>query len=390
MKEIKGYGVTLLAIEKTDEKADRELGEIFVEMRKAVDLDVNVLARELGTSQQTVIALETGNIGDLPEWEELSRVVSNYTKALQLDPEPIMRRLALGISSRNKHNGDLAKEEEPPSQSVQVNEKKADASNEKKGKTLPANEDVYSLDDTSPKPPSGFLTSDDQNQNTGINQTHQSGDNFSKPAISPNLQKRLNELTGKPTSSGDTPLAPKKRPSIDLMGPKPAAPSMTGSNTPPRASKKPLIGPAPFPNVSQKNPTSNERDGKTQQDTLTSIDDHTSPQKKELPPNPDQTASMRDAGADAVAITKNPPLTADNRYGHESQGNRSLTSNLPVEITGLNPDLFQPHEKRKPGILSNLIYFLSILACLFLGWTYFNDPSSFKLVLEELVSYIGF
>jgi transcriptional regulator with XRE-family HTH domain len=72
---------------------DEELATIFREMRRAANVPREKMARRLGTSIETLDALESGAIFALPPWPELSRIVTAYTAMLGLDSRPLLRRL---------------------------------------------------------------------------------------------------------------------------------------------------------------------------------------------------------------------------------------------------------------------------------------------------------
>jgi Helix-turn-helix domain len=72
---------------------DAELATIFREMRRAVDIPREKMARRLTTSVEILDALESGAIFALPPWPELSRIVTAYADLLGLDARPLLRRL---------------------------------------------------------------------------------------------------------------------------------------------------------------------------------------------------------------------------------------------------------------------------------------------------------
>jgi hypothetical protein len=72
---------------------DTELGLIFQEMRRAADVSREQIAGRLATPLETIEALESGALLALPEWSELTRIVTAYTALLGLDARPILRRM---------------------------------------------------------------------------------------------------------------------------------------------------------------------------------------------------------------------------------------------------------------------------------------------------------
>lgn len=72
---------------------DAELATIFREMRRAADVPREQMASRLATSIETIDALESGAINALPQWSELTRIVTAYAAQLGLDARPILRRL---------------------------------------------------------------------------------------------------------------------------------------------------------------------------------------------------------------------------------------------------------------------------------------------------------
>ena len=78
---------------------DTELGTIFREMRRAMGVSRERIAGRLATSVETIDVLESGDLLALPEWSEVSRVVTAYTAQLGLDSRPILRRMKGQISA---------------------------------------------------------------------------------------------------------------------------------------------------------------------------------------------------------------------------------------------------------------------------------------------------
>jgi hypothetical protein len=72
---------------------DPQLGQIFRNMRAAMRLPRDTIARRLATSVATIEDLESGAVSALPHWPETVRIVRGYCELLRLDPEPLLWRL---------------------------------------------------------------------------------------------------------------------------------------------------------------------------------------------------------------------------------------------------------------------------------------------------------
>ena len=69
------------------------MATIFREMRRAMGVSRERLAGRLATSVETIDVLENGNLLALPDWQEVSRIVTAYSAQLGLDARPILRRM---------------------------------------------------------------------------------------------------------------------------------------------------------------------------------------------------------------------------------------------------------------------------------------------------------
>ena len=78
---------------------DEELAIIFREMRRASELSEEEVAARLGTPVETLQALESGAILALPEWNETTRIVTDYTAMLSLDSRPVLRRIKAQLAA---------------------------------------------------------------------------------------------------------------------------------------------------------------------------------------------------------------------------------------------------------------------------------------------------
>lgn len=90
------------SIAEVSEVRDKELAVIFAEMRRASGVSKEQIAGRLATSVATVDALEAGALAQLPEWNEVKRIVTAYAAQLGLDSRPILRRIQgrLGVADQ--------------------------------------------------------------------------------------------------------------------------------------------------------------------------------------------------------------------------------------------------------------------------------------------------
>ncbi len=72
---------------------DEDLGHIFRNMRLALRVSRETIARRLATSPRTIEDFENGAVSALPHWKETVRIVRGFCELLRLDPEPILWRL---------------------------------------------------------------------------------------------------------------------------------------------------------------------------------------------------------------------------------------------------------------------------------------------------------
>jgi len=85
--------VHVSAISELSGGRDQQLGQIFRNMRLAMRLSREALARRLATTALIVDNFEAGAITALPHWKETERIVRGYCQLLRLDPEPILWRI---------------------------------------------------------------------------------------------------------------------------------------------------------------------------------------------------------------------------------------------------------------------------------------------------------
>jgi hypothetical protein len=72
---------------------DEQIGKIFRNMRAALKVPRDALARRLATSTAVIDSFEAGAITALPHWKETERIVRSYCDLLRFDPEPVLWRL---------------------------------------------------------------------------------------------------------------------------------------------------------------------------------------------------------------------------------------------------------------------------------------------------------
>src|SRR5262245_771414 len=72
---------------------DEQIGKIFRNMRTALKVPRDALARRLATSPEVIDSFEAGAVTALPHWKETERIVRSYCDLLRFDPEPVLWRL---------------------------------------------------------------------------------------------------------------------------------------------------------------------------------------------------------------------------------------------------------------------------------------------------------
>lgn len=78
---------------------DAQLGQIFRNMRLAMKVSRETIARRLATSTVCVDNFEAGAVAALPHAKETDRIVRGYCELLRLDPEPILWRIRSGMQA---------------------------------------------------------------------------------------------------------------------------------------------------------------------------------------------------------------------------------------------------------------------------------------------------
>jgi transcriptional regulator with XRE-family HTH domain len=76
---------------------DEQLGKIFRDMRHAMKVSRETIARRLATSSATIESFEAGAVSLLPHWKETGRIVRTYCELLRVDAEPILRRIRIHL-----------------------------------------------------------------------------------------------------------------------------------------------------------------------------------------------------------------------------------------------------------------------------------------------------
>ena len=81
---------------------DEQLGQIFINMRRAMNVSRETIARRLATRAQTIDDFEAGAVTALPHWKETERIVRGYCELLRLDPQPILWRIRSHLDSLSR------------------------------------------------------------------------------------------------------------------------------------------------------------------------------------------------------------------------------------------------------------------------------------------------
>jgi hypothetical protein len=78
---------------------DAQLGQIFRNMRLAMKVSRETIARRLATNTVCVDNFEAGAVAALPHAKETDRIVRGYCELLRLNPEPILWRIRSRMQS---------------------------------------------------------------------------------------------------------------------------------------------------------------------------------------------------------------------------------------------------------------------------------------------------
>jgi len=101
-----GRGAAKLGISAIGEPAaglDEQLGNIFHNMRVALNLSREGLARRLGVNASIIDTFEAGVVTALPPWEETRRIVGGYCGLVRIDPDPILWRIGSQLQAAASH-----------------------------------------------------------------------------------------------------------------------------------------------------------------------------------------------------------------------------------------------------------------------------------------------
>ncbi len=77
-----------------------EGADLFIQLRQVVRLPIEDIAHRLGTTVDTLYALERGSTSALPPWPETIRIVTGYTAFAGIDPRPILSSIHGALSAR--------------------------------------------------------------------------------------------------------------------------------------------------------------------------------------------------------------------------------------------------------------------------------------------------
>jgi Helix-turn-helix domain len=78
---------------------DEQLGAIFRNMRLAMKVSRETIARRLATSTACIDSFEAGAVSALPHGKETERIVRGYCELLRVDPEPILWRIRAHVQA---------------------------------------------------------------------------------------------------------------------------------------------------------------------------------------------------------------------------------------------------------------------------------------------------
>src|SRR5215467_9956485 len=78
---------------------DAQLGQIFRNMRLAMKVSRETIARRLATNTVCVDNFEARAVAALPHAKETVRIVRGYCELLRLNPEPILWRIRSGMQA---------------------------------------------------------------------------------------------------------------------------------------------------------------------------------------------------------------------------------------------------------------------------------------------------
>jgi hypothetical protein len=73
---------------------------LFRQLRHVVQLPIEHVAYRLGTTIETLEALENGLTAHLPQWPETVRIVTAYTAFANIDPRPVLSSIHTAMTAR--------------------------------------------------------------------------------------------------------------------------------------------------------------------------------------------------------------------------------------------------------------------------------------------------
>lgn len=85
--------IRLTSVSERSSGVDERLAAIFRDMRRALRLTKQELARKLETEQSVIDAMELGRVQALPPWPETVRIISEFGQLNRVDVRPILARI---------------------------------------------------------------------------------------------------------------------------------------------------------------------------------------------------------------------------------------------------------------------------------------------------------
>jgi hypothetical protein len=86
-----------------DPGRDEQLAQIFLNMRTAMKVSRETIARRLATTASTIESFESGAVSALPHWKETGRIVRGYCELMRIDPEPILWHIRSRLQALASH-----------------------------------------------------------------------------------------------------------------------------------------------------------------------------------------------------------------------------------------------------------------------------------------------
>lgn len=88
--------------ERRAEAARTEAARFFFDLRRGMRMARVAIANRIGTDPIVIEALETGTLDHLPPWPQTVRVVTDYTRLVNLDPRPVLHALHFALAHHQK------------------------------------------------------------------------------------------------------------------------------------------------------------------------------------------------------------------------------------------------------------------------------------------------